>query len=65
MKHSLRITKKGYYWGMNEQQLRCCEDVIVLENGEQVYKVGNKESVIKLIKQLTDCLQYLSENENY
>jgi hypothetical protein len=52
MQHTVKYRLKGYYWGMNEQQMRQLSTVIVLVHGDKEYEIGNKEDVEKLIKLL-------------
>lgn len=52
MQHTVKYRLKGYYWGMNEQQMRQLKTVIVLVHGDKEYEIGNKEDVEELIKLL-------------
>lgn len=62
MSHSIKYKLKGYYWGMDEQQVRACSTVVVLNNGKQEYEVGDREDVEAVIRLLQKVAQNWTEN---
>jgi len=63
MNHEIRYHLKGYYWGMNEQQIRQLNVVIMLVHGENEYEIGSGQDAESVIRLLQKVLQNWSEKD--
>lgn len=63
MQHSVKYRLKGYYWGMNEQQIRQLKTVIVLVHDDKEYEIGSGPDAKAVIRLLQKVLQKWNEKD--
>lgn len=63
MQHSVKYRLKGYYCGMNEQQMSQLSTVIVLVHGDKEYEIGSGQDAETVIRLLQKVLPNWSEKD--